>query len=224
MAINKPGDGQGGGSPGTGTCTDCDDRFVNRSGDTMTGQLKGTSVLMEGQIASTHFDGSFHSSVVIDSRGNELGVLVQNQGGAAKFTPSGIKDGGGNPKVTFNSATGTVYIKGGNFGGKDIILRDSVEIVGKGISQETADSDSDDTLTTKAWVLSKVSGGGDKNFIYESPSSSSVWVIEHNLNKKPSVLVHDSAGTEIVGSVVYDDLDNLTITFSAPFVGEAVLN
>ena len=80
---------------------------------------------------------------------------------------------------------------------------------------------------TTVWIFTKIGVGavvGDKNFLYETSSSSAVWIIKHDLNKKPSVLVHDSAGTEVVGSVVYTDLNNLTITFSAPFSGEAVLN
>ena len=53
---------------------------------------------------------------------------------------------------------------------------------------------------------------------------AAIWSINHNLDKYPSVTVKDSAGTTVTGEVVYDDPDNLTITFSAAFSGEAYLN
>ena len=61
-------------------------------------------------------------------------------------------------------------------------------------------------------------------YTYEQGISSDVWVIQHNLNKHPSVTVVDSAGNEVVGHVHYDDLNNVTITFTSPFSGKAYLN
>jgi hypothetical protein len=51
-----------------------------------------------------------------------------------------------------------------------------------------------------------------------------VWTIEHNLGKRPSVVVIDSAGDQVEGMVAYLDANNLMITFSAAFGGEAYLN
>lgn len=61
-------------------------------------------------------------------------------------------------------------------------------------------------------------------YTYEQGISSDVWVIQHNLNKHPSVTVVDSAGNEVVGHVHYDDLNNVTVTFTSPFSGKAYLN
>ena len=46
----------------------------------------------------------------------------------------------------------------------------------------------------------------------------------HNLDKYPSVTVVDSGGTVVVGSIDYNDKNNCTCTFSAPFSGQAYLN
>ena len=45
----------------------------------------------------------------------------------------------------------------------------------------------------------------DKHYEHRQNVSSSIWKINHNLNKKPSVTVVDSAGTEVVGDVKYID-------------------
>ena len=64
----------------------------------------------------------------------------------------------------------------------------------------------------------------DANYIHEQKASSSSWNIKHNLNKYPSVIVIDSAGTEVRGDINYIDKNNITINFSADFTGKAYLN
>ena len=66
--------------------------------------------------------------------------------------------------------------------------------------------------------------GTDKNFIWEQNSASTLWTVIHNLEKKPSVIVIDSAGTEVIGHTQYISDTELTITFSAAFKGKAILN
>lgn len=65
---------------------------------------------------------------------------------------------------------------------------------------------------------------GDKNFIYEQNFPSATWEIAHNLNKKPSVTVVDSANTEVEGQIIINDGTIVLITFNAPFSGTAILN
>lgn len=65
----------------------------------------------------------------------------------------------------------------------------------------------------------------DKNFIYKHKNAEeTVWEIEHNLNKYPSVTVIDSAEGLSFGDIEYIDKNNLKITFSEGFVGKAYLN
>lgn len=63
-----------------------------------------------------------------------------------------------------------------------------------------------------------------KNFTYTQAVPSRVWTINHNLDKKPSVSVVDSADTVVVGNVEYVDDNNLVITFENIFSGKAYLN
>jgi hypothetical protein len=65
---------------------------------------------------------------------------------------------------------------------------------------------------------------GTTTYIHNQQQSTSSWEIEHNLNRFPSVEVVDSAGSVVIGNIIYVDENNITITFSAPFTGKAYLN
>ena len=61
-------------------------------------------------------------------------------------------------------------------------------------------------------------------YVHDQFSPSSLWVIEHNLDKKPSVSVVDTAGNLVEGAIQYIDDNKLTIEFNYPFSGYAYLN
>lgn len=69
-----------------------------------------------------------------------------------------------------------------------------------------------------------LSGGGDKSYEFNQLSPKKIWNIPHGLNKRPSVTIVDSGGTEVKGDVKYDDNNNATISFTAAFAGIAYLN
>ena len=73
-------------------------------------------------------------------------------------------------------------------------------------------------------VASNTSKDSDKNFVWTQSSSANAWVITHNLGKYPSVTVVDSAGTVVIGSVYYNSLNQVTMTFKATFSGKAYFN
>lgn len=64
----------------------------------------------------------------------------------------------------------------------------------------------------------------DKNFVFTQAAAKSLWIVNHNLNKYCSVSVVDTAGTTIYGGIEYNSLNQVTITFSAPFSGQAFCN
>ncbi len=66
--------------------------------------------------------------------------------------------------------------------------------------------------------------GADLHATHVQASAADVWAVAHNLGKRPCVTVVDSAGDPVEGVVGYVDANNLTITFSAAFSGEAYLN
>lgn len=64
----------------------------------------------------------------------------------------------------------------------------------------------------------------DKEFIFNQPTPSVTWTVNHNLNKFPSVSVVNTNNILMYGNTTYVDKDNLIITFSAGFSGKAYLN
>lgn len=66
--------------------------------------------------------------------------------------------------------------------------------------------------------------GSDAYYRHTQGVSASVWTINHNLNKRPSVTVTDSAGTVIIGQVKYLSNNSVELSFSAAFSGFAELN
>lgn len=64
----------------------------------------------------------------------------------------------------------------------------------------------------------------NSSFVYEQNEASSLWEINHNLNKKPSIMVVDSADNVVIGEEQYIDENNLIIEFKAEFKGKAYLN
>lgn len=66
--------------------------------------------------------------------------------------------------------------------------------------------------------------GGDKNYVHRQNVSSATWVIDHNLNKYPSIRVEDSAHNDVVGDYDYDSANRVTLRFAGAFSGTAYLN
>jgi len=64
----------------------------------------------------------------------------------------------------------------------------------------------------------------DKNYIHTQGSSSASWVVNHNLNKYPSVTIVDSAGTVVIGLITNGSVNQSTLTFKATFSGKAYFN
>ena len=72
---------------------------------------------------------------------------------------------------------------------------------------------------TKAEVDSRVS-----NYVFYQNTPSYVWTITHNLDKYPNVIIIDSAGSVIDGSIRYMSLQQVQITFNRGFSGTARLS
>ena len=65
---------------------------------------------------------------------------------------------------------------------------------------------------------------GDKNFVFTQAVASNTWVIQHNLNKFPSVTSVNVNNIEMFGEVVFTDVNNLTINFTSASSGKAYIN
>ena len=64
----------------------------------------------------------------------------------------------------------------------------------------------------------------DKHYTHEQAIASDTWVVHHNLNKKPSIEVVDSADNVWEGDYEYNDLNTVTLHFNGAFTGKAYFN
>ena len=79
-------------------------------------------------------------------------------------------------------------------------------------------------LNGQTYGLARTLVNQDKTYRHVQGVSSNTWVVEHNLNKYPSVTVQDSAGSIVIGEITYNNKNTITLTFSGAFSGEAHFN
>ena len=60
-------------------------------------------------------------------------------------------------------------------------------------------------------------------YVFTQGVASALWTVNHNLGSYPGVSVQDSTGRVVKTGVKYIDLNNLEITASRPFSGQAFL-
>lgn len=97
---------------------------------------------------------------------------------------------------------------------------DSVAVnIGSTAINATKISEPSTKVTIKGVLATK-----DSHYTHDQNTSSATWNVAHNLGKKPSVTVVDSGDTVLHGQIEYTDLNNLTITLSAPTSGKAYIN
>jgi hypothetical protein len=117
---------------------------------------------------------------------------------------------------------------GNNF--KPIGLTDAqYAILNESYNRSVVDIDITSTTTNRSVKLTYrdntfISDNFNFAYIHDQSVPASSWSITHNLNKYPSVTIVDTANSEIIGEVVYNNTNTLTLTFSASFSGKAFLN
>lgn len=66
--------------------------------------------------------------------------------------------------------------------------------------------------------------GIDQTYVHTQNVASDIWTIVHNLDRYPSVTVVDSAGSVVIGDVLYSDNNTIVLGFQGAFSGNAYLN
>jgi len=69
-----------------------------------------------------------------------------------------------------------------------------------------------------------LSSQGVPTFVFNQNTVATVWNIQHNLAKFPSITVIDTGDTVVAGEYTYIDNNNVQLNFSAAFAGKAYLN
>lgn len=87
-----------------------------------------------------------------------------------------------------------------------------------------ADARNYQQILTNTNIMTNSSSTPDKAFVFEQDDPANTWIIEHNMDKHPSVSVVDNEGCLMMGDVQYVDTNIVTVTFSTEFAGKAYLN
>jgi hypothetical protein len=125
--------------------------------------------------------------------------------------------------------------------GKAIIFGDRNDLDGYGVF--TFDSLTQESGSVYSMSLTYKLGGGvikalhyygiqidvdaietDKNYVFSQAVASSIWTVQHNLNKFPSCTMVLSTGQQGYGDVKFIDKNNLTISFAGATSGKAYIN
>ena len=88
----------------------------------------------------------------------------------------------------------------------------------------TSKEESGSLTAGKVYSFSEYGVGGDLTYEHVQSAASTTWNVAHNLDKKPSVSIADSADNILYGEITHTDLNNLVITLSAATSGKAYIN
>lgn len=79
------------------------------------------------------------------------------------------------------------------------------------------------SVNSEYWDLVILTNTKRYVFVYEQTEESKVWHIEHDLNTFPSVTIVNNDNEEIKGEIVFNDVNNITVSFSEPLTGKVYL-
>jgi hypothetical protein len=92
------------------------------------------------------------------------------------------------------------------------------------LTKQHKDLTGSDLHEPKPHAASHHFGGSDPlEHWYTQVSPATLWTITHNLGRYPAVTVVDSAGTPVIGKVIYVSANQVTVTFTSAFSGKAYL-
>ena len=166
--------------------------------------------------------GTFMKTAAGGGDGTALSSITQIT--VNKVLPNDVQDNGYLNKI-FNSS---IQI----FSVNEINTFCNYEVMSIANSQDQANSfvvtlsgaEGQGNLTDLDYYAISSNEGGDKKYVHQQSSASAQWVINHNLNKKPSIAVVDSAGNNVIGEITYTNNNSITVDFSGSFAGYAYLN
>lgn len=181
------------------------------------GNTATQNIILFGNITSTRI---IPGNIQDDTSG--IGTIGQ----VLSKTASGIR--WINNPSSFTAGLNDVLLVG-NTATNDIVLIGNINVIDAHISGSIYDSN--DSPGTAGQILSSngtgtewINSPSDKTFIFIQALAANPWIVNHNLNKFPSVTMVLSTGQVGMADVNYIDANNLTITFSGDESGKAYMN
>ena len=199
--------------------------------NTLESILKAIEIIVDAKISNMQYDYTVRGKV-ISINNSDCVVEINGEQYTAKIK-DGIYIGVGDIVL--------IQILKNNF--SDKIVTGKIGLVGSGIvdsahthpnkalldTYRQTEADLADAVNKKHThnnyeLLEKITQSDLTTYTHNQINASAEWIIQHNLNKYPSVTVVDSAGNMVIGDVIYNSENQITITFQSAFSGKAYLN
>jgi len=170
------------------------------------------SIELDGNTVNTAYTGSTFDFTVTD-------IDVDNFLGWSGTANSSVVQFLSGSSLDYQERTIWVDVKGITKTDKLILDNEPETVTGlteSGVTTVLAREPSGDVV--------QVEISGDKHYKYNQGLPAAVWTITHNLNKYPSVIVINSVNDVVEGHIEYVDLNNIILTFTGAFSGDAIFN
>jgi len=111
---------------------------------------------------------------------------------------------------------------GGHHEVETINERNAITVERKNIGMKVfvaADATTYELDSNLNWIIF----GNKSGYTHTQHSAQTVWEIDHYMGTYPSVVVVDSVGEQVMGDIIFNTINRITITFSSAISGTAVL-
>jgi len=121
-------------------------------------------------------------------------------------------------------------IDGDRYIAATIVVRDALVTSGRAKAGQQVFVEADQTLyilkgnTNSDWEEVGSGAGGDANYIHTQSTPLPQWSITHNLGKRPSVQIANSAGALVEAEITHINDNSITVDFNVSMTGVAIIN
>ena len=179
---------------------------------------EGVPCFISAVVQAVHLDGTVDvylppdTTAILRNKINKTGVIL-NPGDSVELCCKkgrlgdawvAVKHGIDAPVTVSGSGTGTVTTNDYN-SLTNLPTINGVQIIGNKATQDFGIED-------------------DKTYVHTQTTPVSEWIIIHNLNKYPSIIIVNDELIVKLGDIQYLDLNRVKISFDQPFTGQAFLN
>ncbi|MBS4750960.1 hypothetical protein KG091_07700 [Carnobacteriaceae bacterium zg-ZUI78] len=193
-------------------------------------QIDGGNVIKQGDTSSVFtyelLDDEEHVITQLD--GQTADILIGKSKVLAYQTTSVVENGAVTFTITkpLQAKTYTLEVFCGGYvfpsdKSATIVVNDNMKKYVKDDELHDIDTLTDERI--KQLIAESMNEKESQNTVFKQTQASDVWTIEHALNRYPSVIIIDSAGTQVYGDVHYISLNKLEVRFTAGFSGTAAL-
>ncbi len=131
--------------------------------------------------------------------------------------------------TVYDTDVDTFYVWNGNQWLQVGLTQTQIQYIQEAYNRSVMAVDVSRTETTETVKLTYrdstfISDSVEFSYIHTQTAASSTWNITHNLGKYPAVSIVDTGGNEVIGEVVYNNNNSVSLQFSAPFSGKAYFN